>query len=320
MDDFARVGVLLAFIISALIFILKLFGSGLIYAVGSLIGFGDNIKINKLVHNAEDFISKDNIEPLNNTLNEIRSIGIGLLTRKNKDAIVDILNTYSSNNYFSPSSPLLNNDWLSFAIENNQLEVIKKILHFDIDIDNKNDFGNTPLMIAVENNNQDIVKLLLEAKAKINIENNDRYNALFFAIQNNDQSMADLLINAGADIESKGPNNMTPLHYATEYKCWNVAELLINKGANINAKDGSNVTPLHYAVEGGNKDIVTLLINNGADVNALFTASTEEKVTPLYIAKTKGYMEIADLLRQKGGYVPGSKLKSVFDKDTQFVE
>jgi ankyrin repeat protein len=49
----------------------------------------------------------------------------------------------------------------------------------------------------------------------------------------------------------------------------------------------------------GYRDIVELLLANGADVNA---KATNNSVTPLQMAETKGYVDVAELLRQHGGH------------------
>jgi ankyrin repeat protein len=83
-----------------------------------------------------------------------------------------------------------------------------------------------------------------------------------------------------------------------------VVELLLAHGADANAKDEFGCMPLHKAVmQGylaaiiGYKDVVELLLAHGAKVNAKFNGKT-----PLGLTINRGDKDVADLLRQHGGY------------------
>jgi hypothetical protein len=96
-----------------------------------------------------------------------------------------------------------------------------------------------------------------------------------------------------------------PLHMAVLSDQREVAQFLINKGANINApaNDEHGGTPLHWAAVLGRTDITRQLIDAGVDINA----KDNNGYTPLdwtsyeRISEDKARLEVAELLRQKGG-------------------
>src|SRR5208282_2416618 len=71
------------------------------------------------------------------------------------------------------------------------------------------------------------------------------------------------------------------------------------------------------AAQFGHKDLVELLLNNKAAINA---TSTEGSETPLYRAVVNGHEEVAELLRQHGGFDSGSILDASWDGDSKTVK
>jgi hypothetical protein len=124
-------------------------------------------------------------------------------------------------------------------------------------------------------------------------------------------------LDAGADIDAAfvAPgvlaSGATPLHIAILSDQRKVARFLINKGANINTptKDQHGGTPLHWAAVLGRVEIARQLIDAGANVNDMdkngntpLDATTYEQ-----FSESKSRLEIAELLRQKGGELKQSR-------------
>ena len=119
----------------------------------------------------------------------------------------------------------------------------------------------------------------------IDINDKDNYSntPLNYACREGYMRIAKLLIDAGADVNNRGYLGVTPLHQLFEitiegsftfepnnanyfYTC---AKFLIDKGADVNAKDKNGDTPLHYHCRYthiGKYYIVKALLENGADV------------------------------------------------------
>lgn len=104
-----------------------------------------------------------------------------------------------------------------------------------VDVDSKNEYGNSPLIKASE---KDFIEI------------------------------ARVLIARGADVNCRNKDGETPLLLASKEGFTATAGLLIENGADVNAKDGEGNTPLRLAARGDYKELVDLLVENGADVDA----------------------------------------------------
>ena len=101
-------------------------------------------------------------------------------------------------------------------------------------------------------------------------------------------------LNDGLSVNGEYGNGFIHLHFAGTKE---MATLLIEKGADVNAKSDDGITPLHGASSKGLTTVVELLISKGADVNA----KKSGRVTALDFAISRKETETADLLRKHGG-------------------
>ncbi|EAX89618.1 hypothetical protein TVAG_256980 [Trichomonas vaginalis G3] len=137
-----------------------------------------------------------------------------------------------------------------------------------IDINEKDDDGETALHFAALNNNREIAELLISHGININEKDNNGQNALHIAALNNSKKTAKLLISHGININEKD-DGKTALHYSALNNSKETAELLISHGININEKDNNGKTALHYSMENNCKEITQLLIAHGANINEI---------------------------------------------------
>ena len=85
-----------------------------------------------------------------------------------------------------------------------------------------------------------------------------------------------------------------PIHYACENKKIQIVKLLIDKGANINTQSkDTKSSPLSSATAYGLTSIIKLLLSKGAKKNT----KDSDKMTPLDIAKWKGFHSIVKILQ-----------------------
>ena len=125
------------------------------------------------------------------------------------------------------------NPILVLALQEKSLKVAAFLMNAkNVDLDQPNLNGETPLMIA------SLYGLLPEVKTLVDIKN--------------------------VDVNKSG---WTALHYACTNGNLKVAEFLLDKGAKVNALSSSNTTPLMLAIRSGNIELTKLLLDRGADLS-----------------------------------------------------
>lgn len=150
---------------------------------------------------------------------------------------------------------------LMIAIQQEDKGKIKKILVGNIDVNYKDNPGNTtPLMYSIGIGNTDVVKMIIDA---------------------------------GADVNALSDNSVSPLMGAVIEDNTEIVELLLIRGANPNIQNINGGTALHIAALRGNIAIVQLLIDHGADVKI----KTKNGNTAFDIAKKNNHKELLPLLK-----------------------
>ncbi len=152
--------------------------------------------------------------------------------------------------------------------------------------------ASTPLHIACLHDQLDVEKLLLKNGADTNARNIVGFTPIDVACKKNHFQSAKLLVEEGADVNIQTVNGLTPLmrllkkHDSTEKEIGDFAKYLVTKGANVNIMSGKRWrptgTPPKY-------------------VNTFYTlGSYSAGWTPLMLAVSKGYTDIAKLLIDSG--------------------
>jgi ankyrin repeat protein len=184
-----------------------------------------------------------------------------------------------------------------------------------LDINAKDESGDTPLHLAIQDNRPQIVSFLIANGAKVNVENKSGSTPLHLALQynhihpnftRNRPEIVSFLIANGAKVNVKDNNGQTPLHIAVFNKRFprldntqNIERLLLEHGAEINIQDNNKTTPLDITVDLQLEDTVALLISKHPDVNS------EHKYgrTLLHIAVDFKLKDVAKQLIAKGAFV-----------------
>jgi ankyrin repeat protein len=154
------------------------------------------------------------------------------------------------------------NDILFAAADSGDLTLVKSIIsekgHL---VNDRDDYGCTPLQIAVQKDHRDVVTYLLDSGAEVNSRNKDGYTALHFVTS---KTMAELLITRGADVNIPDNYGLIPIHNAVLEGYRDIVEYLISQGADINYIENKGFTPLRMAVQYQLPDIAELLRRHGA--------------------------------------------------------
>lgn len=178
---------------------------------------------------------------------------------------------------------------------------ISFLLEYGVDLNKQDDLdSSTALHYAVEKNNIELVKLLLENGADPNLKNEDDCTPVIIAAQEGYDKIVSLLIRFNADLNIVDATGSTALHYAAARGSIGnkVLPLLLQEGLNPNVQNNNGWAPLHYAIsfEDDTVEGVTLLLQAGANL----TIKTACGDTPLSLAIRGCFNNKIDLLIKAG--------------------
>jgi ankyrin repeat protein len=186
------------------------------------------------------------------------------------------------------------------AAKNNDLTKVQGLLQRGVDVNAKNDHGETSLMLASEQGYLAMVKLLLEKGADVNAADAYGRTALMGASGNDHIEVAKLLLDKGADANAKASEGWTVLMLACLDNHLEIARLLLEKRADVNARNDNGSTSLMEASSRGHVQVVKLLLEKRGEVNAADRLGR----TALIAAAENGHTQVVNLLRTHGAIVP----------------
>lgn len=189
------------------------------------------------------------------------------------------------------------------AASKGDLSALKKCLQDGVDINAVNRQQRTAILIAAMHKQYEAVQFLIDEGADINLQDETCFNPFLWGCLDNDLTLVKLMIKAKPDLTRLtrfGGVGITPAAEKGHLEI--VKELLENTTINFNHTNFVGWTPLLEAIvlnDGGarQQEIVRLLLKHGANPNMTDMWGK----TPLYLAKQKGYHEIAELLIAAGG-------------------
>jgi ankyrin repeat protein len=126
--------------------------------------------------------------------------------------------------------------------------------------------GDSIIFWAVQSENIEVIRILHEAGAPIDRKNEDGQSPLYNASAWGILLIVKYLVSNGADVNQSTDDGCTPLIIACCFNKVDIVNYLLDNGAKINATDDKNRSALFYAVKKGFIDIVKLLIEKGAHV------------------------------------------------------
>jgi ankyrin repeat protein len=112
------------------------------------------------------------------------------------------------------------------AAKTGHIGTILALLQEGVSPDQKNRFGDTPLIWAAAKGRMDITLLLLDKGANVNETGYDRYTALMRAAESGHKKALNLLLSRGADTESKNKDGETALTLAEKSGFAEIAQIL----------------------------------------------------------------------------------------------
>jgi uncharacterized protein len=178
------------------------------------------------------------------------------------------------------------------AAKNGNVAAIQKFINSGIEVNSKDENGQTPLFLAASYGQTEAIKLLLSHGADVNVKRTGMTPIILASAAGNVDSV-NALIEGGADVNALGGR---ALSFAALNNFNEVVTLLISNKIDVNATNENGVTVLWQMAFYDNAKIAKTLIDAGADIN--FT--TSNGISVLGCAKLKNSQEMVQLLLQAG--------------------
>lgn len=176
----------------------------------------------------------------------------------------------------------------------------KDLLRYLVSIgSNPNDqegrWGETALLYATSSY-PGTVKLLMDLGAKVNMTNYAGYHALSKAAFHSDREQMKHLIEGGSELDMKTKNGETACHSAVWFNKVENLKCLVEAGANFKIQDRNGLTPLMLAKDKGYLDIVMYL--EGVE-QALIDRHALEKALPMVEKDNRGHLTMNNATKKK---------------------
>ncbi len=161
------------------------------------------------------------------------------------------------------------------AVEKGDIEQVKILTEENIDLESKNDSGETVFIMSLKYGLHDIANLLLKSGAKYNYE----------VTEHNPIPALSLTISTIHEIKD-----------TVDSASLDLIDQLLENNVEVNQQDMTGSTALHYASRKGSTHVVNKLLDAGAD----HTITNSLAETPLLLASARGHSEVVKALIEKG--------------------
>jgi ankyrin repeat protein len=193
--------------------------------------------------------------------------------------------------------PLGTIDKITSAIESGKKDKVRRLLaEKSIDIDALIDGRQPALHFAMQEEQIDIVKVLLHFGANINTIGYHGWTSLHIAAAVGNLVLTELCLSQGANVHARTDTAQTALHKACSSKNVQVVQALLDAGADKEATNERDMTALHIAAHQNNMDMVRLLVE---DHSVRITAKDKFGVTAAGWAERSGHLAILYYLRSE---------------------
>ncbi len=188
------------------------------------------------------------------------------------------------------------------AIKMNDEDRVRTLIYANVDVNERNYAGITPLTLAAEKGNITIVKYLVDAKANVNESSPYGVTPLIAASAAGNSDVVEYLLSKGANAAITDETGKTPVLYAAHYDDEKTLATLAKRFPQaVNMPDGAGNTSLIYSAQRGYDKNVKVLLANGADANY---RNPHTGVGAVAAASAEGHANVIRSLSQANVNVP----------------
>ncbi len=160
-------------------------------------------------------------------------------------------------------------DCLLIAVCNGSKEFTRLFLKFQVNINYRDENGNSAISLAVQLGHDDILDFLLKNGANPHEITNEGDTLLHLACKKNREKCVKKLLLSGASVHAANNTLERPLHIAAQYSNLNIVHMLLTRNSYIEAEDSWQRTPLHIAISHNRTAIVQYLLKYGASTRSI---------------------------------------------------
>ncbi len=185
------------------------------------------------------------------------------------------------------------------AVKKEDKKKVAELIQKGVDVNAKDDNGDSALILAIKNVNLTIIQLLLECDVDVNDPNDDRETPLMWAVWAWHDASIQMLVDAGADISYKNAEGKTALDYAKEEQNSSAIRILQTPPQKTNFKNSFSATYENLMTVPKNKKIFDKLLKLGsiATVFDSETIDTYDKLKSVY-KQLNDYMKDQPIKKQ----------------------
>ncbi|SCV49926.1 related to Ca2+/calmodulin-dependent protein kinase Ibeta2 [Fusarium fujikuroi] len=173
-------------------------------------------------------------------------------------------------------------------------------------IEDKDDFGRTPLILAAAEGHMNTASLLLIHGANMEAFDHSNYTPLMAASDQDRTSMVAMLVRYNADVWARDIEGNTSMSLASRKGHLGTVVCLCTRNGLVNTPNNSGETPLVLAAKGGHTEVAKKLLDAGADINA----SDNKGFTPLIMAAEQGHVQTVKLLVERKAHLDSISLSA----------
>ena len=148
---------------------------------------------------------------------------------------------------------------LHLAAHGGDLEIVATLLKHDLDVDQVDRDGRTPLHFATMKTHRGAARLLLEHGAAIDPTDHDGRTVVHLAAEKNDAQLLQLVLGRAPRLDIADARGNTPLHHAAGWGRLENVRLLLAAGAQLGLRNALGQTALDIAEASGRKRVAHLL-------------------------------------------------------------
>ncbi|MAF76596.1 MAG: hypothetical protein CME60_00440 [Halobacteriovoraceae bacterium] len=259
------------------LFLIVVMGGYLLVSLGQSHSNREDNKLVEMDHSSEDSIAREEEK----SRLEKKSMSEGEREEIDKSSLSKLSNESKEIELFN-------------AIETNEIEKIEYLLSdSSIDLNVRDEQGNTLLLRAMDEGKLEIAKILLEKGANPLVENKRGLSVATAAALQFEAELFKDLVKKGAKANPSVLGKMNLLmNLSMEGQNELVSFIAEQKPEDVNLQDEFGNTALHYAVQGGHEQVVRELIHHQAR-NDIRNAQGD---SPLDMAKNDGHTTVIKAL------------------------